>query len=137
MSFIANHFQHDVPSTNLRSRPLWNPGPRPLQEECILTMINPKTHHDRKILQQAFCKKFYERYHPINALKYSNLVYRAHVIDGEVIGYLDCSSLYVDDVKFSCIINMEVMLLPDHQNNKLIDNMMQALEIEEQDVPNG
>ena len=32
---------------------------------------------------------------------------------------------------------MQVMLFPGLQNGKLIDNMVQALEIDDQDVPNG
>jgi hypothetical protein len=38
--------------------------PHPLKEKCILTMIDPKTHHVRKLLQQAFCKRFYEQLIP-------------------------------------------------------------------------
>ena len=43
-------------------------------------------------------------------MKYSYIFYRVHMIDGEGVGYFNCSSLYVDNVKFSYIINMHVML---------------------------
>jgi hypothetical protein len=65
------------------------------------------------------------------------MFYRTRIINGEAVSYLDCSSLYADNVKFSYIIDMQVMLFPGLQNGKLIDNMVQALEIDGQDIPNG
>ena len=111
--------------------------PHPLKEERIPTMIDPRTQHVRKLLRQAFCKRFYDRYHPINALKFSNMLYRTHIINGEAAGYLDSSSLNAGSVKFSYVIDMQVMLFPGLQNGELIDNMVQTLDIEDQDVPNG
>ena len=70
-------------------------------------------------------------------MKYSNMFYRTRIINGEAVSYLNCSSLYADNVKFSYIIDMQVMLFPGVQNGELINNMVQALGIDEQDVPNG
>lgn len=100
--------------------------PHPPKEERIPTMIDPNTQHVWKVMRQALCKRFY-----------SNLFYRKHRIDGKVVGYLNCFSLYIDDVKFSYIIEMQVMLFLGLYNNKLIDNMVQALETENKDVPNS
>ena len=69
-------------------------------------MINPMTQHVRKLLWQALYKRFYDQYHTINAMKYSNMFNRTRMISGKVVGYLDCSSFYVDNVKFSYVINM-------------------------------
>lgn len=97
--FVANMFQPDVPLLICDPIPFGTPcHPK---EERILTMINSKTYHVRKLLRQALCTRFYDGYHPINALKYSNLFYHARMINGEAIGYLNCSSFYVDDFKFS------------------------------------
>ena len=89
------------------------------------------------LLQQMFCKRFYDQYHSINALKYSNLFFCARMIDGKAVGYLDCSSHYIDSVKILYAIDMHVMLFPGLQNGELIDNMVQALEIKDHNIPNG
>ena len=110
---------------------------RPLKEERIPTIINPRTQHAQKLLRQTLCKRFYDQYHPINAMKCSNMFYGTRIINSEAVSYLDCSSLYADNIKFSYVINMQVMLILGLQNGALIDNMVQALEIDDQDVPNG
>ena len=38
------------------------------------------------------------------------MFYHACMNDDKVIGYPDCSSLYADDVEFSYVIDMQVML---------------------------
>ena len=69
-------------------------------------MIYLMTQHVRKLLRQTFYKRFYDQYHPINTMKYSNMFNHARMISGKAAGYLDCSSFYVDNVKFSYVINM-------------------------------
>ena len=66
--------------------------PCPPKEERIPIMIDSKSYHVRKLLRQAFCKRFYDGYHHIKAIKYSNLFYHACMINGEAVGYLNCSS---------------------------------------------
>ena len=134
MSFVANRSRPDVPITNPRSRshPLWTPPPPPLKEERILTMIDPMTQHVQKLLRQTLCKRFYNRYHPINALKYSNMFYCVHIIDGEAVGYLDCFSIYVDNVKFLYVIDMQVVLFLGPHNGELIDNMVRRTPLYEE-----
>ena len=93
--------------------------------------------HIWKLIWQTLCKRFYDRYRPINAMKYSNMFYRTHIINGKAVSYLNCSSLYADNVKFSYVIDMQVMLFLGLQNGELIDNVVQTLEIDDQNVPNG
>lgn len=112
-------------------------NPRPPKEGRIPTMIDFTTQHGWNLLRQTLCKKFCDQYHHINAMKYSNMLYRTRVINVKAVGYLDCSSLYANNVKFSYVIDMHVMLFPGLQNDELIDNMMQTLEIEDFDVLNG
>lgn len=109
-------------------------NPCPPKEECIPTLIDFKTQHVQKLMRHALCKRFYDWYHPINALKYSNLFYRAHMVDDEAVGYLNCSLRFVGNVEFLYAIDM---LYLGFQNGKLIDNMVQALEIEDRNIPDG
>ena len=122
MPSITNYSRPDVPITYPRSHShsLWTPHPP--KEERIPTMIDLRIQHVRKLLWQALCKRFYDRYHPIN---------------GEAVSYFKSSLLYADNVKFSYVINMQVMLFLSLQNGELIDNMVQTLEIDDQDVPNS
>ena len=70
-------------------------------------------------------------------MKYFNMLHRTRIINDKNVGYLDCSYFYAQNVKFSYVIDMHVIFLKGLHNDKLLDNMIQTLEIEDFDVPNG
>jgi hypothetical protein len=87
--------------------------------------------------EKAMVDRFYCRYHPIHALKNSRLLYGSQVNGDQTTPILLMTKLDSSHLKHCYLIDMQVMLYPGLQNGALLKKMINTLEIDDCDIPNG
>lgn len=96
--------------------------------------LQPASRKARSKLVGAFMKRFFNRYHPLFALRNPKSVY-GHNDDGE--GVLLKDTLVDSDFKFSYLLDAQSMLFPGMASGKAMLKLIQATDINRDDIPLG
>lgn len=102
-------------------------------EQRLHEDLQPMTQLARTKLRKALDDRFYDRYHPIHALKKPSQVYG--YADGEPS--LLKENLLNEDLKFSYLLDAQVLFFPAMTSGKLIEKFVDATEIVAEEIPRG
>ena len=96
-------------------------------------LLQQPTCDARALLLEAMSQRFFNRYHPIFALRKPEKVY------GQAQGRprLLKSALVASDLKFSYLIDAQSMLFPPMTSGMILKKMINAIRIDSNDVPIG
>jgi hypothetical protein len=96
-------------------------------------LLQQPTRDARALLLEAMSQRFFNRYHPIFALRKPEQVY------GQAQGRprLLKNALVMSDLKFYYLLDAQSMLFPPMTSGKILKKMINAIRIDSNDVPIG